>query len=89
MSDARDGIPGPGFVAGVRWVKSTHSGPTGGNCVEVASLSDGRVAVRNSRHPSGAALLFRREQWAEFVAAVRWAMGSRAQREPIVISLPG
>ena len=64
---------GPGTA---RWVKSTRSGPTGGNCVEVASLTsgsasgDGLVAVRDSRRPAGPALLFGREQWAAFVAAV-------------------
>jgi hypothetical protein len=63
MSDAA------GLTA-ARWVKSTRSGPTGGNCVEVACLGDGRVAVRNSRHPAGPALLFGREQWTAFVAAV-------------------
>jgi Domain of unknown function (DUF397) len=57
-------------MSDARWVKSSHSGPTGGNCVEVASLGDGRVAVRNSRHPAGQPLLFGREQWAAFVAAV-------------------
>ena len=65
MSDATGLIP-----QGARWVKSSHSGPTGGNCVEVACLGDGRVAVRNSRHPTGPALLFEREQWAAFVAAI-------------------
>lgn len=63
MSDAA------GLTA-ARWVKSTRSGPTGGNCVEVACLGDGRVAVRNSRHPAGSALLFGRAQWTAFVAAV-------------------
>jgi hypothetical protein len=57
-------------LAAARWVKSTRSGPTGGNCVEVACLGDGRVAVRNSRHPAGPALLFGREQWTAFVAAI-------------------
>ena len=57
-------------LTGARWVKSTRSGPTGGNCVEVACLGDGRVAVRNSRHPAGPALLFGREQWAAFVTAI-------------------
>ena len=69
MSDARLTGPGPA-LRDARWVKSTRSGPTGSNCVEVASLGDGLVAVRNSRHPAGAALLFGREQWAAFVAAV-------------------
>jgi hypothetical protein len=65
MSDAAGLIP-----LGARWVKSTHSGPTGGNCVEVACLGDGRVAVRDSRQPAGSALLFGQEQWAAFVAAL-------------------
>ena len=54
-----------------RWVKSTYSGPTGGNCVEVASLASGGVAVRNSRHPAGLALVFSAAEWAAFVARVR------------------
>jgi len=77
MSDARDGRPaalaGPALRR-ARWVKSTYSGPTGGNCVEVASLSlspgEGLVAVRDSRRPAGPALLFGTGQWAAFVAAV-------------------
>jgi hypothetical protein len=51
-----------------RWVKSTHSGPTGGNCVEVALLAGGRVAVRNSRDPAGPVLVFPAAEWATFVA---------------------
>jgi Domain of unknown function (DUF397) len=54
-----------------RWVKSTHSGPTGGNCVEVAFLAGDRVAVRNSRHPAGPALVFPAADWATFVARAR------------------
>lgn len=65
-------------LGGARWVKSTRSGPTGGNCVEVASVGDGRVAVRNSRHPTGPALLFARQQWTAFVAATA---GRRAPAE--------
>ena len=65
MSDATGLTP-----RDARWVKSTHSGPTGGNCVEVAALGNGLVAVRNSRQPTEPALLFEREQWAAFVAAI-------------------
>lgn len=49
------------------WVKSSYSGPTGGNCVEVAFLEDGQVAVRNSRHPSGPALVFSAPEWDAFM----------------------
>ena len=71
MSDAAS-------LTAARWVKSTRSGPTGGNCVEVACLGDGRMAVRNSRHPAGPALLFGRAQWAAFVAVIA---GRRAPAE--------
>ena len=54
-SDVRNGMPAAELTAltGARWVKSSLSNPTGGNCVEVAFLPDSRVAVRNSRQPGG------------------------------------
>jgi Domain of unknown function (DUF397) len=48
------------------WVKSSYSGPQG-NCVEVARLSDGSVAMRNSRHPDGPALVFTSAEWEAFL----------------------
>ena len=53
------------------WVKSSHSGPTGGNCVEVAFLADGEVAVRNSRDPDGPALIFTTAEWDAFLGGAR------------------
>jgi hypothetical protein len=58
------GITGP-------WVKSSYSGPTGGNCVEVAFLADGQVAMRNSRQPEGPALIFTRAEWEAFLGGAR------------------
>lgn len=52
------------------WVKSSYSGPQG-NCVEVAHLADGRVAMRNSRHPAGAALVFTEAEWDAFLRGAR------------------
>jgi hypothetical protein len=52
------------------WVKSSHSGPQG-NCVEVAFLAGGDVAMRNSRHPDGAALVFTRPEWEAFLTGAR------------------
>ena len=49
------------------WIKSSHSGPTGGNCVEVAFLPSGEVAMRNSRDPGGPALVFTRPEWDAFL----------------------
>jgi hypothetical protein len=55
----------------VTWRKSRRSGPQGGNCVEVARLADGQVAVRNSRHCDGPALVFTAAEWAAFVGGAR------------------
>ncbi|MFE9253892.1 DUF397 domain-containing protein [Streptomyces sp. NPDC006879] len=42
---------------GVVWQKSRHSNSQG-SCVEFARLPGGNVAVRNSRHPEGPALVY-------------------------------
>jgi hypothetical protein len=70
MSSAANGLPSS-ELAGARWTKSSLSGPTGGNCVEVARLGDGQVAVRNSRHPSGPALVFTAAEWDAFVRGAK------------------
>src|SRR5262249_7454428 len=43
--------------AGLSWIKSSLSF-SNGNCVEVASLPDGGVGVRDSKDPSGSVLRF-------------------------------
>jgi hypothetical protein len=52
------------------WVKSSYSGPQG-NCVEVARLADGGVAMRHSRHPDGPALVFTGAEWDAFLSGAR------------------
>jgi hypothetical protein len=54
---------------GPQWRKSTISNPSG-NCVELAELPDGRVAVRNSRFPEGPRLVYTRAEIAAFVLGV-------------------
>lgn len=44
-------------LSGVVWQKSRHSNSQG-SCVEFAKLPGGNVAVRNSRHPEGPALVY-------------------------------
>jgi hypothetical protein len=57
-------------LSGVTWVKSRYSGPQG-NCVEFAPLPASQgVAIRNSRHPGGPALIY---TTAEIEAMVRGA----------------
>lgn len=45
----------------VAWTKSRRSNSTG-NCVELAELATGDVAVRNSRFPEGPALVYTRAE---------------------------
>ena len=57
-------------LTGVQWRKSRRSGAVG-NCVEVATLDTGEVAVRNSRFPNGPALVYTRAEIAAFVAGAK------------------
>lgn len=58
-------------LSGARWHKSSYSGGTGGNCVEVAHLGDGHRAVRDSKNPTGPALIVTPAEWTAFTAGVR------------------
>ncbi|WP_132838604.1 DUF397 domain-containing protein [Streptomyces sp. BK205] len=59
-----------GAIEGARWRKSRRSGGSG-NCVEVARLSGGQVAMRNSRFPDGPALVYTREEIEAFLGGVK------------------
>src|SRR5262249_36252487 len=48
------------------WRKSAHSNPSG-NCVELARLPAGQVAVRNSRQPRGPVLICAPNAVAAFI----------------------
>jgi hypothetical protein len=52
------------------WRKSRHSSTDKG-CVETAFLSDGRVAVRDSKDRGGPALIYMPREWRAFIAGVK------------------
>jgi Domain of unknown function (DUF397) len=56
MHEAHDQPPAAA-LRGVRWQKSRFSNSQG-TCVELARLLGGEIAVRNSRHPDGPALIY-------------------------------
>lgn len=61
---------GPAEMAPAHWRKSSYSG-TSGTCVEVAELTGGHRAVRDSKDPAGPALTCTPGEWAAFTAGVR------------------
>lgn len=69
MQQFENGTPADA-ITGVMWTKSARSNQSG-NCVEVAQLPDGSVAVRNSRHPGGPALVYTRAEMAAFVEGAK------------------
>ncbi|MCX5203146.1 DUF397 domain-containing protein [Streptomyces sp. NBC_00237] len=47
------------------------SASAAGNCIEVAAIPGGAVAVRNSRDPEGPALIYTESELAAFVAGAK------------------
>lgn len=64
-----NGTPATGLPVVGKWRKSRRSVTQ--NCVEVNRLTDGDVAVRNSRDPNGPALVFSPAEWKAFVGGAR------------------
>lgn len=52
------------------WRKSSFSNPSG-NCVELAELATGLIAVRNSREPEGTVLHYTRPEVDAFIRGAK------------------
>ena len=69
MSEAYNGMPSL-ELQDAQWRKSALSSAQG-NCVEVAKLPGGEIAMRNSRHPEGPALIFTPSEFEAFVQGAK------------------
>ncbi|WP_460770986.1 DUF397 domain-containing protein [Nocardia tengchongensis] len=58
-------------LSNARWFKSSKS-PNADACVEIAHLSAGAVGVRDSKDPTGPALVFSADQWDRFLVSGIW-----------------
>lgn len=60
-------------IAGAQWriCSRSHDDDPPDNCVEVAFLDDGAVALRDSNLPSRPELRFTGGEWSAFTAGVR------------------
>jgi hypothetical protein len=68
--DPKNRPPARATMSELAWQKSRRSNPSG-NCVELAGLPDGGIAIRNSRHPDGPVLVYTRDEIAAFVGGAR------------------
>ncbi|MFI5782963.1 DUF397 domain-containing protein [Nocardia sp. NPDC051570] len=57
-------------LSSARWFKSSRS-QGDGDCVEIAHLDGGMVGIRDSKNPTGPALVFAPGEWDAFTATVR------------------
>jgi hypothetical protein len=54
-----------------RWRKSSYSGASNGNCLEVSGALPGVVPVRDSKAPNGPALVFSLAAWGSFTTTIK------------------
>ncbi|MGW4772857.1 DUF397 domain-containing protein [Nocardia sp. NPDC004278] len=57
-------------LSGAAWFKSSRSASQD-TCVEIAHLNGGMVGVRDSKNPTGPALVFSPAEWDVFTAGLQ------------------
>lgn len=58
-------------LSGAVWRKSSRSGNSGGQCVEVADNLPGVVAIRDSKDPNGPALVIHPAAFRAFTNTIK------------------
>ncbi|WP_062212078.1 DUF397 domain-containing protein [Streptomyces sp. NBRC 109706] len=53
------------------WRKSSYSGGSNGDCLEVCPDRATAVPVRDSKRPTGPAIVFSSDSWTAFLTTVR------------------
>jgi hypothetical protein len=69
MDTTYNGMPAA-ELGDVRWLKSQFSNPNG-ECVELAMLPTGEIAMRNSRFPAGPVLVYTLAEITAFLAGAK------------------
>jgi hypothetical protein len=69
MAITYNGMPAA-ELGDVRWQKAWRSNPNG-ECVELAALPSGEIAMRNSRFPAGPVLLYTQAEITAFLAGAK------------------
>jgi hypothetical protein len=63
----------------IKWIKSSLSFANG-NCVEIATLPDGMIGIRNSKDSQGPVLRFTPGEWNAFLGGVLRGEFDQARR---------
>ena len=65
----------------MKWRKSSYSGQSGGNCIEVAD-HDSRVLVRDTKDNQGPILQFTPDAWRRFAKQLKSLASQPAENSP-------